>query len=220
MTRLSLKWPLAILVVLTTVVALPAQTSQPDAGNAVTPLELEGLLSAVTTVNGDSFAREWTTALTRRSPTFREMLGVLRRTPHMRVTLLSRPDLKRATRLAARGTFTTHDGKIYGLLEFDRSQLNPLLQLQMIVHEIAHAVEIACLPPADEADDLRRQLSERKGAYHRGVLEAIETPFPDAVVRVVIREYNAQSDAGKLRALAADFGLNLPAAEAVADTSK
>jgi hypothetical protein len=181
---------------------------------------MEELISAVTLVDGDPLALEWMTVLVRRSPTFREMLGVLLRTPHVRVTLLSRPDLRRTTRSAGRGTFTARDGRVWGLLEFDRSQLDPVPQLRMIVHEIAHAVEIACLPPPDETDDIRRQLSERKGGYRRGVLEALETPFPDAVVRVVMSEHDARSDAGKLRALAADFDLNLPGAKAVADTSK
>lgn len=220
-TRVNLKLPLAALVLVTTIVArLAAQTGQPDPRNTRTPLELQALLSAVTLVDGDSVALEWMTVLARRSPTFREMLGVLLRTPHVRVTLLSRPDLRRTTRYAGRGTFTARDGRVWGLLEFDRSRLDPVPQLRMIVHEIAHAVEIACLPASDETAELRRQLEERQGLYSAGFLDALETPFPNAVVRAVMAEHDALSDTGRLRALAETFGLKLPVAEALADTSK
>lgn len=195
--------------------AAPAAASDRRASDS----EVEALLSAVVTVDGDVAAKDWTAMLARRSPTFREMLEVLQQSPHMRVTLISRADLKRRTRLLGRGTFTAFGGKIYGLLEFDRGQLDPVPQLRMIVHEIAHAVEIACLPPPEQSDDLRRQLRERDGASNRQ-LDMIETPFPDAVVRIVLGEHDRQASVGKLRGVAAEFGLTLPIAEAAADTSK
>lgn len=220
MKIMKLKLPLVVAIVLTSNVVASAQTAKADAANTLTPLEIEVLRSAVTLVDGDSIALEWMTVLARRSPTFREMLGVLLRTPHVRVTLLSRPDLRRTTRYAGRGIFTARDGRVWGLLEFDRSRLDPVPQLRMIVHEIAHAVEIACLPASDETAELRRQLEERQGLYSAGFLDALETPFPNAVVRAVMAEHDALSDTGRLRALAETFGLKLPVAEALADTSK
>lgn len=212
----------AALIVLASVAALTAQTTGPPASrNAGTPsLELQSLLSAVTIIEGDSHAHAWMTDLARRSPTFRDMLGVLLRAPHLRVTLRSRTDLRRTTGLAGRGMFATHDGRVYGMLEFDRARPEPAQQLRAIVHELAHAVEIACLPVPDAIAELRRQLTERKGAFSVGFLEAIETPFPNAVVRVVRAEHDEQSNPGRLRALAASFGLTLPQAEALAHTSK
>lgn len=203
------------------VTAPSAQAADPPSKGVAAPPELVGLLSALMIVEGDYPAHEWTATLARRSPTFREMLGVLLRTPHMRVTLRSRTDLRRTTGLAGRGTFATHDGRVYGLLEFDRSRLDPVIQLRALVHELAHAVEIACLPAPEETAELRQQLTERKGGYRAGLINAIETPFPNAVVRAVMGEHDAVSDAGQLRVLAANFGLRLPSeANAAVDTSK
>ncbi|MBI3264098.1 MAG: hypothetical protein HYZ58_13245 [Acidobacteria bacterium] len=211
----------AALIVLANVATLTAQTPAPLPNQAETPpIELESLLSAVTIVEDDLLAQEWTTVLARRSPTFRDMLRALLRTPHLRVTLLSKTDLRRTTGFAGRGTFVTHDGRVYGLLEFDRSRLDPVPQLRAIVHELAHAVEIACLPVPEETAELRRQLEERQGEYAAGFLNALETPFPNSVVRVVMAEHDVRSDTGRLRALAETFGLKLPEVEAVADTSK
>lgn len=211
----------AALIVLANVATLTAQIPAPlRKHDGAPPIELESLLSAVTMVEDDYLAHEWTTALARRSPTFREMLRVLLRTPHLRVTLLSKTDLRRTTGLAGRGTFATHEGRVFGLLEFDRSRLEPVPQFRAIVHELAHAVEIACLPAPEETAELRRQLEERQGLYSAGFLNDLETPFPNAVVRVVMAEHDAWSDTGRLRALAETFDLKLPEVEAVADTSK
>lgn len=184
-----------------------ALTSATVASNRVDELVL-----AVNIPKGDSVTLEWMTTVAERSPTFREMLQVLLDAQHIRVTLISRFDLYRRTRLPGKGTFTAHDGRISALLEFDRSRMEPIPEMRAIVHELAHAVEIACLPrPADTAA-LRELLAARHISWvvSPDFGERLETGFPGAIVRAVMSERDENSEEGQLRTVAATFGLTLP----------
>jgi hypothetical protein len=90
----------------------------------------------------------------------------------------------------------------------------PLEQIESIAHEMAHAVEVACLPHLIEIDQLRGQLL-RRGRRVSGVPGlAIETPFAgDAGRQIVMEALQGRPGIGRLPELAEKYKLGFPCAE-------
>jgi hypothetical protein len=140
--------------------------------------------------------------LTRRSPTFRQMLDVLRSTPHL--VLGAQP--AEPSRSLGRGHFHVEGSRTIGIMEIVVHQ-DAQLRVRAVAHELAHAVEIACLPPQPDTAALQRTLAQRGGYFNIGP-RGMETPFAAAVERVVLREaWKARDAPGRLPMLAAKYDL-------------
>lgn len=208
MTRTVL--PLASALFLAAIAPLALHARQLDTPIPVEAEDAETLISALTIPPEDELARDWAVGLAKRSPTFRQMLGVLQSSNHLIVRLRSVRGLRRDARLYGRGVFYVEESHVLGLLEFEPMDAPPQKQLEMIAHEVAHAVELACLPMPGSLDELRAQLASRSAYEITSSSGLMETPFPQTVARAVLREYSRKAARGELHALATQFGLNLP----------
>ena len=74
-------------------------------------------------------------------------------------------------------------------MEINPYRLQSGLRMRAIAHELAHAVEIACLPRASATADLETLLSHRAHQPYLKGVESAETPFPETVEKVVFQEY-------------------------------
>jgi len=140
------------------------------------------------------------------SPTFRQMLEALKTATHM--NLRARPVGGR--RALGRGHFTVAGTFTMGLMEISVFRRDSHLQVRAIAHELAHATEIACLPPQADTATLHQRLVGRAG--REGVLKGhgIETPFALAAERIVLREYMGHGlPEGQLPYLATTYDLPL-----------
>ncbi len=141
--------------------------------------------------------------LTRVSPTFRQLLEALRDAPH----LVIRARTLGATTALGRGHFYVAGGRTIGMMEIAVHRGDRRLRSRAIAHELAHAVEVACLPPQPDTATLYRTLLER-GRSSSGAPRGIETPFAAAVETAVDRETcRRKPPTGQLPVLAAKFGL-------------
>jgi len=146
--------------------------------------------------------RETADALASASPTFAQMLVIVKSAP--RLIILVRP-ASIAHRLGQTQLYVV-TGKTFGMMDINPFRLQPLLRLRAISHELAHAVEIACMPWQRDTSGLRSILVERANSG-RGTLSA-ETGFPSALERVVLNEYQHPSRPGsEISALAETHGL-------------
>lgn len=148
--------------------------------------------------------RETADALASASATFAQMLAVVKSAP--RLIILVRPAII-ADKLGQTQFFVTSE-RTFGVMDINPYRLQPLLRLTAIAHELAHAVEIACMPWQRDTSGLRSILVERaKSDSGRGRLST-ETRFPSALERVVLNEYQHTSRPGSgISALAQTHGL-------------
>lgn len=148
------------------------------------------------------------------SATFRQMVAVLKESPDVFVLLRSSHELEPG--LGGRGRFSVGPRKIVAIFEIALGGRRKAA----VAHEIAHAVEVACLPGINDLEDLHRLLLERAGLpTSRSRLLPIETPFPIAVQRIVLRELaGGDVKAGQLAEVAARYGLSWSDDEPVAAT--
>ena len=189
---------LLLLVVVGGTSSLSAQTGEETTWNDVVRV------TATSTFEIPAVARMRYTAdeRRRRSPTVRQMLEVLRGTP--RVVLAAQP--AESMRLLGRGQFHIEGWRTIGVMEIVVHQ-DSQLRTRAIAHELAHAVEIACLPPQPDTAALHRTLAKRAGYLNAGPL-GVETPFAPAAETAVLREfYKPRDTAGRLPALAAQYDL-------------
>ena len=146
------------------------------------------------------------------SATFRQMVEVLKESRHVIVLLRSSSELRGQAPpfLRGRGRLSVGNGKIVGLFEIANG--NAQERLAGVAHEIAHAVEVACLPAVHEEEDLRRLLLGQAGQpLSRSRVLPIETPFAQAAQRAVLNELIRHDEhSGQLVAIAARYGLSLP----------
>lgn len=128
------------------------------------------------------------TALVSASPTFSEVVGVLKAAPNL--MLLVHPITSRGQ--LGRGRYFISGGRIVGFVDINVDRLQPRLRVRAIAHELAHATEIVC--QAGETD--------RSGA-NRG------ESFAHAVEETVLREYLTKVPAPEqLASLAVKYGLS------------
>jgi hypothetical protein len=157
----------------------------------------------------DQVARHHVVYLTTRSDTMRQMLAVLDATPGVSIRLRSSHNgVQGMSSQRAHGVLRIDGASIRALLEFDTRLATLAEQFEMVAHEIAHVVEVACLPPTATGIEralLGRGFNMRQPGQRTNRLE---TPFPIGVGRAVVSEALARhTGAGKLRALARQYGL-------------
>lgn len=149
--------------------------------------------------------REAAALLIERSPTFREMLDVIAAAPHLRMGILAVTDV--SPRLGTTG-FHVHGPWTYGVMNINMTHRDPKLRARAIAHEVAHAAEVACLPPAASTKALLHSLRPRRGVVPL-MEQPGETPFAMAAEQAVMREYlrRAPDSGGVFIDLAARFAL-------------
>ncbi|MGH9348746.1 MAG: hypothetical protein ACRD26_15920 [Vicinamibacterales bacterium] len=135
----------------------------------------------------------------------KQMLAVLRTTLTVTVHLHSNHMLWRTHRRRGQGQVFVDATTIRIYLEFDSShRTEPLLQLGALAHELAHAVEIACLPPVARLEDMWTLLRDRGGPWRESATgRIVETPFAEqAEHRVLFEASTDQRVGGQLAELA------------------
>ncbi len=206
----SSSWRIACLAV--TLSAGCAASAAAQAGEENAGHSLRIVAGATGSVSDVALLRAAATELASLSPTFRQMVETIRGAE--RFAVIVRPVA--VLRALGEGRFVVKDAWTVGLVDIGAHRLDYRLRVRALAHELAHATEIACLPRHDTTDELRETLAARAGqSGHRGPME---TPFADAIERVVLREATSNSASeGRLGALAAAHDLPSCAALAAVD---
>jgi hypothetical protein len=151
--------------------------------------------------------------LAARSATMKQVLEALERTPAFSVRLRSNAMLWREANRKATGRFWRGDTRVIVLLQFDSAAAKPIEQIESVAHEMAHAVEVACLPRAIEIDGLVGQMLRRGRPVAGTPGLAIETPFAQHAGREIFMEaLRGRPGIGKLPQLAERYNLGPPCA--------
>jgi hypothetical protein len=149
--------------------------------------------------------------LAARSATMKQILEVLQRTPAISVRLRANPMLWRETSRKAAGRFWRGGARVIVLLQFDSASARPIEQIESVAHEMAHAVEVACLPRAIEIDGLVGQMLRRGRPVASAKGLAVETPFAQHAGREMFTEaLRGRPGIGRLRELAEKYSLGPP----------
>jgi hypothetical protein len=162
----------------------------------------------------DELAGKRLAYLAARSATMKQVLDVLENSPAISVRLRSNATLVSESNRKAGGQFWLGGGHVIMLLEFDRAVARPVDQIEAVAHEMAHAVEVACLPRALEIDGLVGQMLRRgrQVPAKRGLV-AVETPFAQHAGRQIFMEaLRGRPGIGRLPELAEKYSLGPPCA--------
>ena len=131
----------------------------------------------------DELARRRLAYLTDRSATMKQVLEALERAPDISVRVRSNAILWREAGRKANGRFWRAGAHVLVLLQFDSATAKPMEQIEWVAHEMAHAVEVACLPRAIDIDGLAGQLLRSRPAgcrrdepRHRDVVRGARGP--------------------------------------------
>ena len=140
------------------------------------------------------------------SPTFAQMLVIVKSAS--RLILFVRPATIAGDRLGQTQFYVVSE-KTFGVMDINTYRLHPLMRMRALAHELAHAVEIACMPWQLDTPGLRSILVDRaKSDGGRGSLST-ETRFPSALEVMVLNEYQHTSRPGSgVSALAETHGLS------------
>jgi hypothetical protein len=161
----------------------------------------------------DELARRRLGYLTDRSATMKQLLEVLETTPAISVRLRSNPMLWRDARRMAIGRFRGEGAQVVVLLQFDSEAARPVEQIEWVAHELAHAVEVACLPTAIEINRIRIELRRRGRRVRDMPGLAVETPFAENAGRAMLIEaLRGRPGVGRLPELAQKYNLGPPCA--------
>lgn len=162
----------------------------------------------------DELARAQLGYLGDRSPTMREMLGVLDASQGLVTHVHSSHTLRRDVGRIGQGRLSVTVRGIFAYLEFDAGRSTPREQLEALAHEISHVVEVACMPgrPAvTSAGGLRDLLGSRALYAVRLPSALVETRFAIEAGDVVLSEaLRDRGGPGGLRELARKHALAAP----------
>ena len=158
--------------------------------------------------SGGRFISDYTIELQERSPTFRDMLTLLGRMPHVGILLSPRPQEFLEDNLLGRTVFRITSGTLVAWMELRVDRLRPSRSVEGIAHEFAHVVEAACLNTSDSMPALQSVLQARASAANGRSSEGpFETRFPGVIGRTVVHEWTRQDTIGQFAALASSNGL-------------
>jgi len=153
------------------------------------------------------------------SATARELLGRIERLQNTVLILRANPVLVQEDRLLGRGKFWVVRGHLFGLLEYQAEPVGSNRAVQILAHELAHALEVALTPRGWDTDSLRPLMLERERKERDGPVPGIETEFARAVgYRVQLELLGRLTGSSTLSAIAdqthlalnADSGTALP----------
>ncbi len=115
------------------------------------------------------------------SATARDLLACLERVPDAVITVRAHPLLIQEARLLGRGRFWVVGHRLFGLLEYQAEPAGSHRALRVLVHELAHALEVGMLPRGRDLRALRSQIEVRELDEGFDLAPGIETDFARTV---------------------------------------
>ena len=165
-------------------------------------------------VRGDNLTAKHLAELQRRSATGRDLLERIERLRSTVLIIRAYPLLVKATALYGRGLFWVAAGRLYGDLRYQTESLGNDRPLCSIVHELAHAVEVAGVDRQKGTAAIREFVLSRAIDADPLNWRGSETEFPRAVTRHVWLELLGRvRGTSALESLAAAAGVLLPATQ-------
>jgi hypothetical protein len=163
---------------------------------------------------GDNLTARHLAELQRRSATGQDLLH---RIEHLRQTVLiirAYPLLVKTTGVYGRGLFWVAGGQLFGYLQYQTESLGNDRPLCIIVHELAHAMEVAGVDRRSGTQGIREFVLSRATDEDPMNWRGSETEFPRAVTRHVWLELLGRvRGTSALESLAAAAGVLLPATQ-------
>jgi hypothetical protein len=143
------------------------------------------------------------------SSTFRDTLAALGLQSGVTILLAPSTDLGGRTKLIGRTRLRPSPEGFTAWMEILVDRTNPSLSIEAIGHEFGHVVEAACVGQFRSIADLRAVLRSRAtGPVSSSDGAAFETPFPNALGREVLKEWqDGKPSESRFDALASRFGL-------------
>jgi hypothetical protein len=163
---------------------------------------------------GDGVTRLHLAELRRRSATGRDLLERVERLRSTVLIIRAYPLLVKTTRLYGRGRFWVAGDHLRGYLQYQTESLGNDRPLCIIVHELAHAIEVAGVDRRRGTDGIREFVLSRATGDDPLDWRGSETEFPRMVThRVWLELLGRVRGASGLDALASGTGVSLPVAE-------
>jgi hypothetical protein len=131
------------------------------------------------------------------SATARELLV---RVANLRDTILilrADPALVVRSGLYGRSRFWVHSGRLFGYIQYQAGPLNTLGTQCLIVHELAHAMEIACANWRAGTEAVRSFVLSRALGSDPSGADGWETEFPQQVALAVLGELQGATAHGR-----------------------
>lgn len=146
------------------------------------------------------------------SATARELLV---RVSNLRDTILivrADPGLLSRSGLYGRSRFWVHSGELFGYIEYQAGRLNRLGTQCVIVHELAHAMEIATDNWKAGTVAVRDFVLSRALGFGPSPADGLETEFPQQVALAVLAELEGKAGGRTLEQIAQAHNITLPPA--------
>jgi len=166
------------------------------------------------TVRGDNLTTKHLAELQRRSATGRDLVHRIERLRSTVLIIRAYPLLVKTTGLYGRGSFWVAAGRLFGNLQYQTESLGNDRPLCVIVHELAHAMEVAGVDRRSGTQGIREFVLSRATDEDPMNWRGSETEFPRAVTRHVWLELlGPVRGTSALESLAAAAGVLLPATQ-------
>jgi hypothetical protein len=160
---------------------------------------------------GDGITRHHLAALQQRSVTARDLLDRVERLPDTILIVRAYPLLVRTTGVYGRGLFWVNGQRLFGYLRYQTESLGNDRPLCILIHELAHAVEMAGVDRGSGTAGLRQFVLSRAVGEDPLNWRGAETEFPPAVAhRVWLELLGRIKGPSGLEALAAERNVRLP----------
>jgi hypothetical protein len=162
--------------------------------------------------------------LERRSVTGRDLLDRVARLPSTVLIIRAYPLLVRTTKLYGRGRFWIEKGELFGYLQYQTESLGNDRPLCIIVHELAHAIEVAGVDRRNGTASIRDFVLSRAIGDDPLDWRGSETEFPRMLTHQVWLELLGRyRGSSVLDSLALAYRVSVPPsalAQAPADTPR
>ena len=150
--------------------------------------------------------------LRRKSATARELLDRIASLPATILIVRGYPLLVRQVGVPGRSRFWIHSGTLFGYLEYQTRSLHNFGTQCVIVHELAHALEVAAVDRRNGTEGLRAFVFSRALGDDPRNWRGAETGFPRDVAEAVLQELLGHApDRNTLTTLADAHHIALPA---------
>lgn len=164
--------------------------------------------------DGDSLTAKQLAELQRRSATGRDLLDRVQRLRSTVLIIRAYPLLAKSTGLYGRGRFWVAGGYLFGYLQYQTESLGNDRPLCIIVHELAHAVEVADVDRGKGTNAIREFVLSRALGDDPLDWRGSETEFPRTISHQVWLELLGRfRGPSALDALALAHGVSVPAAQ-------
>lgn len=163
----------------------------------------------------DALTRGHIAELLRGSAIARELFTRVANMPSTILILRAAPALASQAHVYGRSRFWTNRETLFGLIEYQVRPLHNFGTECLIVHELAHALEIGGADRGGGTAGLRTFVLSRAIESDHTISDGSETEFPQQVALAVLFELlGKKARSNTLEALAQDHGITLPPADA------